>query len=162
MLVIPESLLDGIVALAWDEAPREVCGWLAGERGKVLRVYPVPNVAEDPRTGFEMDPEAQLRAMRRIREAGLDLTGTYHSHPRTPAEPSARDLRLGYYPDCLHLIVSLAAEEPEVRAYRIPPVTSGNGSPSYAPRSTPESAAPRGAPWQERPVGISRRTRPVS
>lgn len=114
MLVIPESLLVDILASARSEAPEEVCGWLAGEGGRVEWIYPVPNVAE---SGFRMHPEAQLSAMREIREAGLDLVGTYHSHPRTPARPSVRDLQLGSYPDCLHLIVSLV--EPAVRAFRI-------------------------------------------
>lgn len=114
MLVIPEPLLDGILASARSGAPGEVCGWLAGEGGRVERIYAVPNVAE---SGFRMHPEAQLAAMREIREAGLDLVGTYHSHPRTPARLSARDLQLGSYPDCLHLIVSLV--EPAVRAFRI-------------------------------------------
>jgi len=114
VLVIPEPLLDRVLASARSEAPEEVCGWLAGEGGRVERIYPVPNVAE---SGFRMHPEAQLSAMRKIREAGLDLVGTYHSHPRTPARPSARDLQLGSYPDCLHLIVSLV--EPAVRAFRI-------------------------------------------
>jgi len=89
MLVIPEPLLDRVLASARSEAPEEVCGWLAGEGGRVKRIYPVPNVAE---SGFRMHPEAQLSAVRKIREAGLDLVGTYHSHPRTPARPSARDL----------------------------------------------------------------------
>ena len=152
MLVIPETLLDEIVALARDEAPGEVCGWLGGEGGRVLRVYPVPNVAEDPKSGFRMDPEAQLRAMREIREAGLDLTGTYHSHPRTPSEPSVRDLQLGLYPDCLHLIVSLAAGGPEFQAFRAPPVAPGAGG---------SFCAPRDATWQRQPVEITRRTRPL-
>ncbi len=79
----------------------------------------MPNVAEDPHVGFRMDPEVQLSTMREIRELGLELTGTYHSHPRTPAVPSARDGRLAAYPEATHLIVSLAAPEPEVRCYRI-------------------------------------------
>ncbi len=116
MLVILEPLLKEILAFAWSEAPKEVCGWLAGEGSRAERVYPVSNVAE---SGFRMHPEAQLTAMREIREAGLDIVGTYHSHPRTPAKPSVRDRQLRFYPDCLHLIVSLVALEPSVRAFRI-------------------------------------------
>ena len=65
-----------------------------------------------------MKPEAQLVAMREIREKGLKLTGTYHSHPKTPPHPSARDRDLAPYPDAAHLSISLAAPEPEVRCWR--------------------------------------------
>lgn len=119
MIEIPKELLEAIVAHARSEAPNEVCGWLAGEGNEVRRIYPVPNVAEDPQVGFRMDPEVQLSTMREIRGLGLELTGTYHSHPRTPALPSARDVGLAAYPEAVHLIVSLAAPEPEVRCYRI-------------------------------------------
>ncbi len=119
MILIPEELLEAIIAHAKREAPNEVCGWLAGERNEVKLVYPVPNVAEDPHVVFRMDPEVQLSTMREIRDLGLELTGTYHSHPRTPAVPSARDGGLAAYPEAVHLIVSLAAPEPEVRCYRI-------------------------------------------
>ena len=42
----------------------------------------------------------------------------YHSHPRSPAEPSQTDINLAHYPHWIYLIVSLAAE-PDVRAWRI-------------------------------------------
>ena len=119
MIEIPKELLEAIVAHARREAPNEACGWLAGEGDEVRRVYPVPNTAGDPRVGFRMDPELQLSTMREIRDLGLELTGTYHSHPRTPAFPSARDAGLAAYPEATHLIVSLATPEPEVRCYLI-------------------------------------------
>ena len=119
MIAIPKELLETVVAHARRKAPNEACGWLAGERNEIRRVYPVPNVAEDPRVEFRMDPEMQLSTMREIRESGLELTGTYHSHPRTPAAPSARDRELAAYPDAVHLIISLATPEPEVRCYRV-------------------------------------------
>ncbi len=119
MIELPKELLEAIITYARSEAPNEVCGWLAGEGNEVERVYPVPNVAEDPQVGFRMDPELQLSTMREIRDLGLELTGTYHSHLRTPAVPSARDGGLAAYPEAVHLIVSLAAPEPEVRCYRI-------------------------------------------
>ena len=75
-----------------------------------MRVYRVPNTAEEPARNFTMEPEGQLASMRKIREAGLDLTATNHSHPRTSAEPSARDLALAAYPGSFHVIVSLAGE----------------------------------------------------
>ena len=119
MIQIPERLLDEVVAHSRRELPYEACGWLAGRAGRVERTYPVANAAENRRSAFVMDPEAQLRTMRDIREAGLELTGTYHSHPRTAPYPSLTDWQLARYPDSAHLIVSLAGAYPEVRCYRL-------------------------------------------
>ena len=119
MIELPERLLAEVVAHARRGFPDEVCGWLAGRAGRVERTYPVANAAEDRRSAFVMQPEAQLRAMREIRESGLELTGTYHSHPKTPPYPSSKDRQLALYPDSVHLIVSLANAEPELRCYLI-------------------------------------------
>ncbi len=119
MIRLPEGVLREILSHARMESPSEVCGWLAGRGGEVVRALPVPNAAEDPQTRFTMEPRAQMSAMRDIRESKLEITGTYHSHPRTAAVPSARDRELAAYPDAGHLILSLATLEPEVRCYRI-------------------------------------------
>ncbi|HZB84689.1 MAG TPA: Mov34/MPN/PAD-1 family protein [Rubrobacteraceae bacterium] len=66
--------------------------------------------------------------MREIRDLGLELTDTYHSHPRTKAFSSAKDREFAAYPRSLRLIVSLATDDPEVRCYRI----SEKGSASIA------------------------------
>jgi proteasome lid subunit RPN8/RPN11 len=57
-------------------------------------------------------------AMRRIRESGQSLLGVYHSHPRTPAYPSASDVEMAFYPEAFYFIISL---EPsiELRAFKI-------------------------------------------
>ncbi len=119
MIELPANLLASLIARSRREAPDEACGWLAGMAGRVERIYPVPNAAENRRSRFVMDPEAQLRSMREIRSSGLELTGTYHSHPATSPRPSTRDRQLALYPDCAHLIVSLASREPDVLCYRI-------------------------------------------
>ena len=44
------------------------------------------------------------------------------STTRTPARapyPSQTDINLAFYPDALYVIVGLAGEEPEVKAYEI-------------------------------------------
>jgi proteasome lid subunit RPN8/RPN11 len=43
--------------------------------------------------------------------------GVYHSHPACEAVPSRTDLAENYYPDAVHVIVSLAGADPVVRAY---------------------------------------------
>lgn len=119
MIELPNRLLEAVISHARRAAPEEVCGWLAGNGSKVGRIYPVPNVARDPQAGFRMDPVRQLATMREIREMGLELTGTYHSHPRSPPTLSARDRALAAYPEVVHLVVSLATSEPRLRCYRL-------------------------------------------
>jgi proteasome lid subunit RPN8/RPN11 len=118
-LVVSGEILQEIADRARDRAPEEVCGWLAGRGSEVYCLYPVSNTSESPEVRFEMEPQAQLDAMREIRKCGLEIAGTYHSHPRSPAVPSARDASLALSPQAAHLIISLARPEPEVRAYRI-------------------------------------------
>lgn len=119
MIELPRDLLQKIISHARSKAPEEVCGWLAGRGNKVLEIYPVPNVARNPSSRFRMQPEAQLVAMREIRKRGLDLTGTYHSHPASLPYPSPSDRYLALYPHSVHLIVSLVVPEPEARCWRI-------------------------------------------
>jgi proteasome lid subunit RPN8/RPN11 len=124
MVTMPRSLLDEVTAYALEAAPSEVCGWLAGQGDIIERFHPVRNVAEEPEARFEMHLEGQLLAMKEILGGGLELTATFHSHPRTSPEPSSLDLALAAYPGSLHLIVSLAGARPEARCYRI----DGSGS----------------------------------
>jgi proteasome lid subunit RPN8/RPN11 len=65
-----------------------------------------------------MDPKDHIDGRRDARRRGLAVVGFYHSHPRSPAEPSATDLSEASYPDHLYLIVSLAAEPPDVAVFR--------------------------------------------
>lgn len=102
--------------------PAEVCGLIGGRHGVLGRAFPVPNVADAKPgvCGFLMDSRAQLRTMREIEEAGLDLGAIYHSHPYAAPAPSEADVRLAAYPEAAHLIVGLRdPTRPEVRAWRI-------------------------------------------
>lgn len=115
---VPEEV-DEMVARLVDELGRlDVMVANAGI-AQVAPLLEVPNAAGDPLTRFTMEPEAQLATMRDIQDLGMDLTGTYHSHPTTSPYPSSRDRELALYPQCAHLIVSLASPEPEVRCWSI-------------------------------------------
>ena len=99
--------------------PLEGCGLLAGRAGRVERVYPVDNALHSP-FEYEMDPRQQLQAMLDLEDAGWELLAIYHSHPHGPPDPSATDVARAYYPEALHVIVSLANHErPSVRAFSI-------------------------------------------
>ncbi|MEM4782202.1 MAG: desampylase [Halalkalicoccus sp.] len=100
---------DAILAHARAGAPHEVCGVLGGEDGRVTATYRVRNVADSPRTRYELDPEEQLRAIERVESEG-ELLGFYHSHPAGPAEPSATDRAQATWPEAHYLIVSVPDE----------------------------------------------------
>ncbi|MDT0635350.1 M67 family metallopeptidase [Spectribacter hydrogenoxidans] len=106
-LLIPRPLATRLLFEAQKTPDIEVCGLVGGIDGSPVSVNPVPNVADDPTRRFLMDSQAQVDAMRRMRERGESLLAVYHSHPATPPEPSARDLDELGYPDALLLIISL-------------------------------------------------------
>jgi len=126
-IVITPDAYAAVLEACQSGYPAEVCGLVGARRSILDRAFPVPNVAQAAAgtCGFLMDSRAQLRAMREIEDAGLDLGGIYHSHPNTPAVPSEADIDLAAYPEAAHLIVGLRdAERPEVRAWRIADRTS--------------------------------------
>ena len=110
-ITIPERIRDEIVAHARECAPEEVCGILAGSRTetehRVEARHQADNVAETPRTRYEIDPREQLDLLEEIEAAGRDVVGFYHSHPHGPAGPSATDAAQATWPDRSYVIVSL-------------------------------------------------------
>lgn len=108
-----------MVAHARAALPDECCGILLGTGDRILEAVSAKNVAPDPRRRFLIDPKAHLDARRDARGRGLEIIGFYHSHPRSDAQPSARDLAEAAYPGHLYLIVGLGGAVPEIRTYRL-------------------------------------------
>ena len=118
-LILSPVQVAQIVGHAEAEYPLEACGILGGREGRSAQVYPLPNV-ERSAIRYAADPEAQLQAMLEVEGRGWEIMAIYHSHPASPAYPSATDLEMAYYPEALTLIVSLAdVEHPVLRAFRI-------------------------------------------
>jgi [CysO sulfur-carrier protein]-S-L-cysteine hydrolase len=115
---IPREIYEEIVAHARSEAPNECCGMVASRDGEAVKVYRATNAAASP-LRYEIDGAEQYRIQMQIEDSGLDLGAIYHSHTRTEPYPSQTDINLAFYPDALYLIVGLASEEPEVRAFTI-------------------------------------------
>jgi [CysO sulfur-carrier protein]-S-L-cysteine hydrolase len=115
---IPQALLDEMVAHAQADAPNECCGMVASRDGEAVKVYPAENAAASP-LRYEIDGGEQYRIQMAIDDAGHDLGAIYHSHTRSAPYPSQTDVNLAFYPEALYVIVGLAGEEPEVRAYEI-------------------------------------------
>jgi [CysO sulfur-carrier protein]-S-L-cysteine hydrolase len=112
---IAKAHWDKLVSHAREEAPNECCGYVRLKEGAVEDVFRATNERASP-YGYELDPRSLLAA-NELDDDGFDV-GIYHSHPRSPAEPSQTDINLATYPHWTYLIVSLAGE-PEVRAWRI-------------------------------------------
>ena len=119
-VTLPRPLVNQMLHQAQASPDAEVCGLIAARGGRPVRFIPVPNVAGQPAQLFSMDPARQIDALRRMREAGEELFGIFHSHPHSPAVPSDRDLHEAGYPDALYLIASLSTKGVlELRGYRL-------------------------------------------
>jgi proteasome lid subunit RPN8/RPN11 len=105
-LEIPTEIFQQMVAQAGELAPIEACGILAGRNSIVEKYYKMTNV-DNSRTHFMMEPKEQFATVKDIRSAGLEMLAIYHSHPETPARPSAEDIKLALTPNVIYVIVSL-------------------------------------------------------
>lgn len=119
-LRIPADVLAVIVARARSEAPLECCGLLAGSAdGRVTLHFPVRNDLASP-TEYVTNARDLLTASKAVRAAGAEVLAFYHSHPASLPVPSAKDVAGNHWGgSVVHLIVGLAASEPDVRAWHI-------------------------------------------
>ena len=118
-LQIPGDIFDQMVEQARAEAPIEACGILAGNNGRVEKIYKMKN-ADKSSNHFMMAPEEQFKVVKDIRACGLKMLAIYHSHPVTPARPSAEDIRLSLTPDLVYVIVSLKNKNmPAIKGFLI-------------------------------------------
>jgi proteasome lid subunit RPN8/RPN11 len=118
-LVIPQHILDDMVAHAKELAPYECCGLLAGTENTVTRMYRIKNVvalegaqqlasfdaakvahlerlspAERAEIAFVMDAQDLALAQKDMRRNSHTLQVVYHSHPHDPARPSVTDIKI--------------------------------------------------------------------
>jgi [CysO sulfur-carrier protein]-S-L-cysteine hydrolase len=126
---LPRSMFDEMVAHSRAGLPNEACGVLAGENGRPVRVYPMRNAEGSP-VVYRFDEREQLEVFNEIEDKGWDLLGFFHSHTHTEAEPSPTDRAHAHwqdpisgqevpaYPGTSYLILSLAGDTPELRAFR--------------------------------------------
>ena len=112
---ISRANYEELIAHAREEAPNECCGYARISGGEIDAVFRGHNERQSP-YGFVMDGKSLLAA-NELDDDGHGVA-TYHSHPRSAAEPSEQDRNVAQYPHWLNLIVSLA-DEPHVRAWWI-------------------------------------------
>lgn len=97
----------------------ECCGLLAGAEGVITRVFAATN-AKDSSTEYAIAPKESFQSMRKIRAAGLEFMGIYHSHPNGDNKPSPRDIAQAYYPDVAYFILSPRKDTAKpIRAFSI-------------------------------------------
>ena len=118
-LRVAPGVLQAISAHAHAEAPRECCGLLIGSNGRIDEVLPAGNCAGDPLRRYEIDPRTYIAAIIRCRGTSSEVLGAYHSHPRSPAEPSPTDLAEAFG-DFLYVIAGpvTAGSTATIRAFR--------------------------------------------
>ena len=119
MFRIKRSVIQAITAHGNRELPIEACGYLASENGIVSSHYELTNI-DKAVDHFSMEPREQFAAVKEMRRRGQALRAVYHSHPETPARPSAEDIRLAYDPEISFVIISLAtAEQPQIKSFLV-------------------------------------------
>jgi proteasome lid subunit RPN8/RPN11 len=118
-LTIPQSLFRELVDHARKQAPIEACGILGGRGDHVEVFHPMINT-DNSADHFLMDPGEQFKVVRALRAAGQRMLAIHHSHPASPARPSAEDIRLALTPDVLYTILSLQdANAPVLKAFSV-------------------------------------------
>ena len=115
---ITREVVDAIEKQAAAARPAECCGLLSGADGLITHVHPLRNTADQPESAYFAAPEDLFEAMAGIRETGHKLLGIYHSHPKTAAYPSPKDVEMAFYPEAVYFIISLEPKI-ELRAFRI-------------------------------------------
>ena len=119
MIIIPQHIIEGIIEQARNELPNEACGLLFGTENEVVKQFPLTNIDHSPEH-FSFNPREQFQALHEARKEGLQIIANYHSHPETPARPSAEDIRLAYDPGIVYVILSLQEKKrPVIKAFRI-------------------------------------------
>jgi len=119
MIAIPKAIYADMISHAKEGFPLEVCGILGGVSGQVAKIYRMTNT-DASNEHFMMDPKEQFAVVKDLRAHNLTMLAIYHSHPETPARPSAEDIRLALTPEVSTVIISLAdADTPVMKSYRI-------------------------------------------
>lgn len=115
-LILPAALRAALLEHVQESPSLETCGLLGGRDGRASSLYRITNLDPSPAIAFAMDPREMFAAFREMESRQEVLVGIYHSHPTSPAAPSARDLTEAAYPGVAYLIVSLQTADAPVLA----------------------------------------------
>ena len=102
---IPEAIYNEMISHIMAGYPDEACGALGSKDSTVIKNYPTANAAEYP-DDFSIISEADIvRIYNDIDAYDGDMI-YYHSHPRSEAYPSSRDIDWAKRSGYLYLIFS--------------------------------------------------------
>lgn len=110
MLYIKQKDYLKILQYCTASLPYEACGLVSGikngEEKYIKKIYFMVNT-EASINHFTMDIKEQFTAVKDIRRNGLQLIGSFHSHPMAPARLSEEDKRLAYDFNAIYMVMSL-------------------------------------------------------
>ncbi len=122
MLVIPQKLIESMVAHARKEHPIEACGIIAGAEGSntPARFIPMRNAAHAT-DFFQFDSRQQLQVWKDMDARGEQPIVIYHSHTSSVAYPSREDIEHATEPQAHYVIISTdhSLHSEAVRSFRI-------------------------------------------
>ena len=120
VISIPSSIYKEMVEHIVASYPDEGCGVVGSVQQRVVRHYPTANAAEHP-DDFSIIADADLvRIYNDIDDYDGDMI-YYHSHPKSEAYPSSRDIDWAKRSGYLYIIFShrFYPEAPYVRVFQI-------------------------------------------
>ncbi|MBR1548283.1 MAG: M67 family metallopeptidase [Prevotella sp.] len=118
-MIIPQNIIDELIAQATKDAPEESCGYLLGTAdGEVTENYWMENI-DHSSEHFSFAPKDQFAALKYARSKELKILANWHSHPASPSRPSQEDLRLANDPTIRYAILSLLDGKPNLNSFRI-------------------------------------------
>lgn len=117
-IIIPQHIFNDMLAHCKAGYPNEACGILAGRNGEVSKIYRMANIENSPVT-YMLDSREQFKVMKDMRDNNLSMLAIFHSHPSSAAYPSAKDVSLAFYEECVYIIVSLMEKETVVKGFSI-------------------------------------------
>jgi proteasome lid subunit RPN8/RPN11 len=118
---IPAAMHAEMVAHVVAGYPNETCGLLASKDGQVVKNYPTANAAEHPDDFSIIDPEDLRRIFEDIDTYDGQDYAYYHSHSKSEAYPSRRDIEFARYNKLYYIIFShqYYPEPPYARVFLI-------------------------------------------
>ena len=117
-LVLPLPLQRDIVDQSLAGQPEEICGIVRGRGCQATALVPSRNVAEERTINYLVEPSVLMQQFA-FEDEGDSMVAIYHSHPESPAYPSATDAWTAAYPESVYLICSLEALQPSIRGFEL-------------------------------------------
>ncbi|HKD77769.1 MAG TPA: M67 family metallopeptidase [Ktedonobacterales bacterium] len=124
VVTLPRPIYDAMVAHVRAGYPDEACGILAGDDATdtATKIFPARNAAEDPSDFSIIDGPELLDIWNEIDGNDWCVLSYFHSHPRSPAYPSPRDIQYAKnWPGTYYLIFTLMddPDTPQLRAFLV-------------------------------------------